>query len=103
MDIKDFSFRLSLLRENANVSAREMSLAIGQNAGYINSIESCRAFPSMESFFLICDYLQITPGEFFQLDIASPKKLNETIQRLQRLTSYQLNLINQIADEMIAS
>ena len=32
MDEKDFALRLAQLREKKNVSAREMSLAIGQNA-----------------------------------------------------------------------
>ncbi len=39
------------------VSARDMSLSIGQNAGYINTIESGKAFPSMTVFFYICEYL----------------------------------------------
>ena len=39
MDIKEFSQRLSELRINKDVSARDMSLSIGQNHGYINNIE----------------------------------------------------------------
>ena len=35
-----FADRLSELRTEKNVSAREMSLAIGQNASYINRIEN---------------------------------------------------------------
>ena len=46
MDEKDFALRLAQLREKKNVSAREMSLAIGQNAGYINNIESGKSLPS---------------------------------------------------------
>ena len=32
--------RLAKLREEKNISAREMSLSIGQNASYINRIEN---------------------------------------------------------------
>ena len=46
-------------------SAREMSLALGQNPSYINRIENGKALPSMQGFFSICEYLQITPGDFF--------------------------------------
>ena len=60
-----FSRRLAQLRAQKGVSAREMSLAIGQNSSYINRIENQRAFPSMQGFFYICEYLGITPGAFF--------------------------------------
>ena len=40
-----FSRRLAQLRAQKGVSAREMSLAIGQNSSYINRIENQRAFP----------------------------------------------------------
>ena len=46
----NFAERLAQLREDKQVSAREMSLAIGQNCSYINRIENKKAFPSM--FFL---------------------------------------------------
>ena len=60
-----FALRLAQLRNKKGVSARDMSLSIGQNAGYINTIESGKAFPSMTVFFYICEYLDITPEEFF--------------------------------------
>ena len=56
MDEKDFALRLAQLREKKNVSAREMSLAIGQNPGYINNIESGKSLPSLPGIFYICDY-----------------------------------------------
>ena len=60
-----FVDRLTSLRNQKNVSAREMSLALGQNESYINRIENRLAFPSMQVFFYICEYFQITPQEFF--------------------------------------
>lgn len=42
----NFAERLSQLREAKQVSAREMSLSIGQNCSYINRIENKKAFPS---------------------------------------------------------
>jgi len=52
-----FALVLAQLRNKKGVSARDMSLSIGQNAGYINTIESGKAFPSMTVFFYICEYL----------------------------------------------
>lgn len=48
----NFALRLSKLRTQKGVSARDMSLSIGQNAGYINNIETGKALPSMTSFFI---------------------------------------------------
>lgn len=47
-----FSRRLTQLRMQKGVSAREMSLAIGQNSSYINRIENRKALPSMQGFLL---------------------------------------------------
>lgn len=52
-----FKNRLAILRTQRGVSAREMSLSLGQNAGYINDIESGKTLPSMMLFFYICEYL----------------------------------------------
>ena len=54
-----FSQRLTQLRMHKQVSARDMSLSLGQAANYINSIENRKAFPSMQSFFYICEYLGV--------------------------------------------
>lgn len=51
----DFPLRLAQLRNKKGVSARDMSLSIGQNHAYINNIESGKALPSMNTFFYICE------------------------------------------------
>ena len=61
-----FYQRISELRIQKGVSARDMSLSLGQSESYINKIENKRTLPSMTGFFYICDYLNITPQEFFQ-------------------------------------
>lgn len=39
----EFSLRLAQLRNKKGVSARDMSLSIGQNHSYINNIENGKA------------------------------------------------------------
>ena len=56
-----FYQRISELRMQKGVSARDMSLSLGQSESYINKIETKRTLPSMTGFFYICDYLHITP------------------------------------------
>ncbi|MBO4695885.1 MAG: helix-turn-helix transcriptional regulator [Lachnospiraceae bacterium] len=79
MDSKMFALRLAELRLNKGVSAREMSLSLGQSPGYINNIENSVSLPSMSSFFEICDYLQVSPEEFFSTDDHAPDKTKELL------------------------
>lgn len=81
-----FAERLTQLRLERNASARDMSLSLGQSASYINKIENRRALPSMAGFFYICEYLGITPQEFFDADTASPAKANELESEIRKLS-----------------
>ncbi len=101
MDEKDFALRLAQLREKKNVSAREMSLAIGQNAGYINNIESGKSLPSLPGIFYICDYLGISVGEFFDLEAKNPTKLDPIIKDLKKLDDQQLDTIANLIKGLI--
>lgn len=94
MEKEDFIKRLTTLRINKGVSARDMSLSIGQSAGYINNIENGVNLPSMSVFFFICDYLNISPKDFFDMDATNPEKSQELLKVVKGLTSEQLdNLI----------
>ena len=97
----DFPTRLAFLRCRKGVSARDMSLSIGQNAGYINNIETGKALPSMSGFFFICEYLDITPQEFFELDSKNPKELRTLIKNLKQLTPDQLTHISCIVADLV--
>ena len=77
--------RLTQLRMQKNVSARDMSLSLGQANNYINSIENRKALPSMQSFFYICEYLGVTPQEFFDEGNACPVRLRELMDEAKRL------------------
>ena len=66
-----FSKRLVQLRMAKGVSARDMSLSLGQNPGYINSIENNKTFPSMSNFFEICDY---HPNGIFRSGVGASRK-----------------------------
>ncbi|MCR4673351.1 MAG: helix-turn-helix domain-containing protein [Lachnospiraceae bacterium] len=68
--IDGFPERLAELRNAKGVSGREMSLSLGQAAGYINSIENGKSLPSLTMFFEICEYLEITPYAFFSYTAA---------------------------------
>ena len=94
----EFPLRLARLRNKKGVSARDMSLSIGQNAGYINNIETGKSLPSMTGFFYICEYLSITPKEFFDFDVEEPEKLKSVINNLKKLNAEQLSNISGIIE-----
>ena len=101
MDEKAFSLRLAQLREKKGVSARDMSLSIGQNAGYINNIESGKSMPSLSGFFYICEYLGISPSDFFDVNAKNPTRLNELMEDLNRLNDKQLETIAALVKDII--
>lgn len=81
----EFPIRLSQLRMQKGVSAREMSLSLGQNPGYINNIETGKNLPSLSGFFYICDYLDISPAEFFSAEIKYPPEMRLFIEQSSKL------------------
>ena len=87
---KWFPQRLTQLRMQKGVSARDMSLSIGQNTGYINSIESGKNFPTMKNFFYICEYLHITPKEVFEDGTADPEAIRKMVENLKILSLQNL-------------
>ena len=101
MEKHEFAMRITQLREQKGVSARDMSLSIGQNPGYINNIESGKSMPSLSGIFYICDYLGITPSEFFDLESQNPTRLNDVIKDLKRLNDKQLEAISTIIKDII--
>ena len=98
---EDFFYqRLTTLRNLKDVSAREMSLSLGQSAGYINSIENQKALPSMAAFFYICEYLGVTPTEFFDENNPCPVELRSITEALRELNAEQLKHLEYIARQM---
>ena len=82
MNEKDVALRLSQLRKKRDVSARDMSLSIGQNPSYINNIETGKTKPSLDGIILICEYFGMTLSEFFDIDSSYSLKMNSIINDL---------------------
>ncbi len=92
--------RLARLRTEKGVSAREMSLDIGQNSSYINRIENGNSMPSMQGFFYICEYLGVTPSEFFASDEASNSAALLLAKELEGLKPEQLEIVRGIIADL---
>ena len=97
---EEFRKRLYDLRMQKGVSARDMSLSIGQNPNYINFIESGRSMPSMSVFFFICDFLEITPAEFFETKAKNPERIRSVVKDLEQLSQKHFDNIAEIANAL---
>lgn len=97
---KEFADRVRLLRNQRKISAREMSLELGQNVNYINLIENQKRFPSLQGFFAICKCLSVSPHDFFDFCPAEDIQKNESAGQ----TKAELNkIIAELDDEQRSS
>lgn len=93
--------RITQLRLQKNVSARDMSLSLGQNSNYINQIENKKTMPSLQGLFYICEYFGITPQEFFDEGSSHPVQLAELMEDMKKLDSSMLACIAGLVKEIV--
>lgn len=92
--------RIAQLRLQKNVSARDMSLTLGQNINYINQIENRKSLPSLQGLFYICEYFHITPQQFFDEGNTYPAELTELVNELKKLDRAALEHITWLVKEL---
>ena len=101
MDEKDFGLRLARLREKKGISARDMSLSMGQNASYVNHIETGKSMPSLSGILMLCEHLEITPSEFFDTAVENPGKIKEIVSGLKKLNDSQLDTVASVVNSLL--
>ncbi len=92
--------RISQLRVQKGISEYKLSLDLGHSKGYIQSISSGRALPSMSEFINICEYFDITPYEFFNIETTDIIRLKELIYLVNSMSKEDISLIIQIAKRL---
>ncbi|MDE6087327.1 MAG: helix-turn-helix domain-containing protein [Oscillospiraceae bacterium] len=85
--------RITQLRMNKNISEYQMSLDLGHSKSYIQSISSGRAMPSMGEFLSICEYLEVTPKDFFDEHTKNPVLKNTLVNEINGLSDSDVTLI----------
>ncbi|MBQ8685787.1 MAG: helix-turn-helix transcriptional regulator [Clostridia bacterium] len=93
MDKKFVQNRYATIRLAHNVSARKLSLELGQSTEYINQIENGKNMPSLEGLFNFCEYFGVTLGEFFEQEYAYPIEYKKLIQELNKFDALELKQI----------
>lgn len=94
MNVEYVRDRITQLRLQKGVSEYKMSYDLGHSRGYINNISSGKSLPSMNEFFAICDYFDITPVDFFDRKASNPHLLGNVIDDLQKLDEWDLEFIH---------
>ena len=55
----------------------------------------------LSGFFYICEYLGITPSEFFDMEVKNPSKVGAIINNLKKLDDKQLDTIYALVNEIV--
>ncbi len=100
MDETFIKERIAKLRTDKNISARELSLQLGQSTGYINTIENGKSLPSMSMFLYICEYFKISPKEFFDEGVEYPELIQDIVKESRKLNKQSLESLLTIIKNM---
>jgi len=85
--------RITELRIKKGVSEYKMSLELGHSRSYIQSISSGRSLPSLLEFLYICEYLNVTPKDFFDQSIRNPELVQKAVEGLKNLDDSDVLMI----------
>ena len=85
--------RISILRTKKGISEYKMSLDLGHSKSYVQSISAGRALPSLSEFLYICEYLGVTPKEFFDEEATDPQLVRELYNLSSSLEEEDLKLV----------
>ena len=70
-----------------------MSYDLGHSKGYMNNISSGKSLPPLKEFLKICDYLEITPGQFFDDGLENPELTQTAIEMMRELDEEDMALL----------
>ncbi len=93
--------RFAVIRNAHNISARKLSIEMGQSSEYINQIENGRKMPSLEGLYNFCDYFKMEMGEFFDYTQNYPIQYKELIKELNKLDTEELEYIKQTISYLV--
>lgn len=101
MDYDFMRNRITELRIKKGVSEYQMSLDLGHSRSYIQNIASGRSKPSIDEFLYICEYLNITPRDFFDEGVAEPVLIQKAIDGMRKLSDKDLLSLLSIIDRFV--
>ena len=97
MDENYIRTRISELRTQKGISEYKMSLDLGHSKSYIQSISSGKSLPSLSEFLYICEYLGVTPKEFFDTTPSDSFLVSELYTLSQKMQLKDLEALVTVA------
>ena len=76
-----------------SVSEYKMSYDLGHSRSYIYNISSGKSLPPMAEFLEICNYLGVTPSDFFNDSTENPALVQSAIEEIKKLDDDDLMLV----------
>ena len=70
-----------------------MSYDLGHSRSYIYNISSGKSLPPMAEFLEICNYLGVTPSDFFNDSNENPILVQSAIEEIKKLDDDDLMLV----------
>ena len=100
MDYDYIRQRITDLRIKKGVSEYQMSLDLGHSRSYVQNIASGRSKPSIEEFLYICEYLEVTPRDFFDESATEPILIQKALEGLRSLSDKDLLSLLSLIDRL---
>lgn len=96
MDREFIKDRYAKIRLAHDISARRLSLELGQSTEYINQIENGKNMPSVEGLLNFCNYFDISVGEFFEDKFNYPVEYVAIIEELNKMDALAIKQVYEL-------
>lgn len=93
VDVDFIRNRITQLRLAKGVSEYQMGYDLGHSRSYMYNISSGKSLPPLPEFLEICDYLGVTPSQFFDSSVENPALLQTAIEEIKKLNDDDMMLI----------
>ena len=92
--------RITELRIKKGVSEYQMSLDLGHSRSYMQNIASGRSKPSIEEFLYMCEYLNVSPRDFFDESKVEPILVQKALDGMRTLSDRDLIFLLSMIDRL---
>lgn len=92
--------RITELRIKKGVSEYQMSLDLGHSRSYMQNIASGRSKPSIEEFLYMCEYLNVSPRDFFDESEEEPFLVQKALDGMRTLSDRDLIFLLSMIDRL---
>lgn len=92
--------RITRLRLNKGVSEYKMSYDLGHSRSYVHNISSGKCLPTMSEFLVVCEYLGVTPAQFFDEGLEEPMLVSDAVKAIRELDADSIKLVISLAKKL---